>query len=103
MIIDQSQAITKLNANLAASINHGEQWFIAFASLNIKPLLISLKLRLTFQLPILNGILIFYLRISFAFNSTLTWRHHIVMIISKTKSHTNMALLEYINLLSLGR
>ena len=55
MIIDQSQAITKLNANLAASINYGEQWFIAFASLNIKPLLISLKLRLTFQLPILNG------------------------------------------------
>ena len=39
----QAQAISELNSDLAALVRYGEQWFIEFAPLKTRSLLISLK------------------------------------------------------------
>ena len=79
-----------LNADLAALFQFGQQWFMDFAPLNTRSLLISLK-RDTFDHPplFMNNRPIAEVSslkiLGFMLDSSFTWGPHIDMIISRTK------------------
>jgi len=85
------QAICELNSDLAALVQYGADWFIEFAPLKTKSLLVSLKVD-KHDLPprFLNGIHTIpedsIKILGFVFDSAMTWKPHIDMIVSKSKS-----------------
>jgi len=87
----RAQAISELNSDLAALVRYGVDWFIEFAPLKTKSLLISLKVDKHDIPPLfLNGIPITsedtIKILGFIFDTTMTWKPHIDMIVSKSKS-----------------
>ena len=87
---DRSRATDELNADLAALFQFGQQWFMDFAPLKTRSLLISLKCD-TFDHPplFMNNCPIVEVSslkiLGFMLDSSFTWGPHIDIIISRTK------------------
>ena len=87
---DRCNAATQLNADLNALYHFGHSWHMEFAPSKTSSLIISLKSNISEYPPLfLNDYYISEVDstdiLGFTFDSTLTWRDHIVKVLTRGK------------------